>query len=539
MVSVGKLSAGQARYYLDQAGGPVTAAEALTSGVEDYYLGGPEAAGRWLGRGARALGLDGRVAGRRASTPCSPATARSPASSLRTPRLGRGLRRDVLGAEERERAVRASATRRSQARDPRRARARRRGGVRLLRAVDGVRPPRRGRRRARAGRRAWSRPRSGIARRRAGDPQLHTHVLVANLVRGPDGRWSALDGRLDLRARPDGRLPLPGRAARGAHADARRRVDAGAQGLAEIRGVSEPRHPGVLRRRAEIEAAMELPRLTRPHAAQVAALDTRRAKDRRGTARSSSRRNGGLRAARLGLREARIGRLLGRETLAPTDWTGRVRRARRADRTDAERTSTFRPPRRPPGALPARRPGARRSQELERAADAFLRLASRSCCSANGQRVEPRYSTVELVETEQRTVATAVALRGAGRGVATADAVQAALTLADRTSPASSGAMVRATHSRTATASPSSSGRRAPARPPPLGAAREAWQATGIPVRGGAIARKAAHELGRTAGIAGHERRGAAATATPARARHRSRGRRGEHARHPRMRRAA
>jgi hypothetical protein len=30
---------------------------------------------------------------------------------------------------------------------------------------------------------------------RAGDPQLHTHVVVANLGRGPDGRWSALDGR--------------------------------------------------------------------------------------------------------------------------------------------------------------------------------------------------------------------------------------------------------------------------------------------------------------------------------------------------------
>src|ERR671914_369579 len=30
---------------------------------------------------------------------------------------------------------------------------------------------------------------------RLGDPQLHTHVLVANLGRGVDGRWSALDGR--------------------------------------------------------------------------------------------------------------------------------------------------------------------------------------------------------------------------------------------------------------------------------------------------------------------------------------------------------
>jgi conjugative relaxase-like TrwC/TraI family protein len=30
---------------------------------------------------------------------------------------------------------------------------------------------------------------------RAGDPQLHTRVLVANLTRGPDGRWTAIDAR--------------------------------------------------------------------------------------------------------------------------------------------------------------------------------------------------------------------------------------------------------------------------------------------------------------------------------------------------------
>src|SRR5919199_6909742 len=30
---------------------------------------------------------------------------------------------------------------------------------------------------------------------RAGDPQLHTHVLVANVVLGADGQWSTLDGR--------------------------------------------------------------------------------------------------------------------------------------------------------------------------------------------------------------------------------------------------------------------------------------------------------------------------------------------------------
>jgi conjugative relaxase-like TrwC/TraI family protein len=30
---------------------------------------------------------------------------------------------------------------------------------------------------------------------RAGDPLLHTHVIVSNRVQGPDGRWTALDGR--------------------------------------------------------------------------------------------------------------------------------------------------------------------------------------------------------------------------------------------------------------------------------------------------------------------------------------------------------
>jgi conjugative relaxase-like TrwC/TraI family protein len=30
---------------------------------------------------------------------------------------------------------------------------------------------------------------------RAGDPLVHTHLVVANRVQGPDGRWTALDGR--------------------------------------------------------------------------------------------------------------------------------------------------------------------------------------------------------------------------------------------------------------------------------------------------------------------------------------------------------
>jgi conjugative relaxase-like TrwC/TraI family protein len=36
----------------------------------------------------------------------------------------------------------------------------------------------------------------------AGDPLLHTHLVVANRVQRPDGRWTALDGRDVYRHRP-------------------------------------------------------------------------------------------------------------------------------------------------------------------------------------------------------------------------------------------------------------------------------------------------------------------------------------------------
>src|SRR4051794_11420359 len=61
MLSIGKLAVGQADYYLEQARGSVSRAGAVSSGVEDYYLTEPEAAGAWAGDGVRALALDGAV----------------------------------------------------------------------------------------------------------------------------------------------------------------------------------------------------------------------------------------------------------------------------------------------------------------------------------------------------------------------------------------------------------------------------------------------------------------------------------------------
>jgi conjugative relaxase-like TrwC/TraI family protein len=113
---------------------------------------------------------------------------------------------------------------------------------------------------------------------RAGDPHLHWHVLVANLTRGPDGRWSALDGTALYRSK---------RAAGAVFQAALRRelaVRLGVEWLpaqrdvAEIAGVPQAICRLFSKRRAEIEA--ELDRIGRddPAAADAAMLATRRAR---------------------------------------------------------------------------------------------------------------------------------------------------------------------------------------------------------------------------------------------------------------------
>jgi hypothetical protein len=51
VLSIGSLSAGQTEYYERK----------VARGMEDYYSGEGEAPGRWTGRAAGTLGLDGQV----------------------------------------------------------------------------------------------------------------------------------------------------------------------------------------------------------------------------------------------------------------------------------------------------------------------------------------------------------------------------------------------------------------------------------------------------------------------------------------------
>jgi len=180
VLSIGKIATGPAAaaYYADQVAPDPSA----------YYSGEGEAAGRWAGAGAGALGLEGEVsrvqldavlagAGQRTVRPGSVGgfdlTFRAPKSvsvlwAVADPALAVQLRAghdaavaQAMGYMERE-ACRAR---------------RGRGGVVQVRGEGFVSA-------------AFTHRTS-----RAGDPLLHTHVVTGNLTRGPDGRWTALDGR--------------------------------------------------------------------------------------------------------------------------------------------------------------------------------------------------------------------------------------------------------------------------------------------------------------------------------------------------------
>jgi conjugative relaxase-like TrwC/TraI family protein len=113
---------------------------------------------------------------------------------------------------------------------------------------------------------------------RCGDPQLHTHVVVANLLHGGDGKWSALNTReIYAQARTAGfvyQTVLRG--------ELTRRLGVTwtpvRNGQAEIAGMP----PELLRlfskRRRQIEAQLEQLGLDSTAAAQAATLDTRPAK---------------------------------------------------------------------------------------------------------------------------------------------------------------------------------------------------------------------------------------------------------------------
>ena len=184
VISIGKLSAGQEGYYLT----------GVAHGVEDYYIEAGEVPGRWLGAGAETLGLVGDVGDDEFRAVLSGV---DPSAGVRLRRAnGRLCAFDLtlsapksvslawaLGSQHTAAVVIAAhehAVDETIAYLEREAIGSRRGH-------DGVESVKGGGVIGAAFRHRTS---------RAGDPQLHTHVLVANATLCEDGAWRALDGRL-------------------------------------------------------------------------------------------------------------------------------------------------------------------------------------------------------------------------------------------------------------------------------------------------------------------------------------------------------
>jgi len=188
VLSLWKLSAGDApeRYYLEQ----------VAQGQEDYYAGDGEAPGQWAGSGAGALGVGGRVEDHELKRLLQ---ARDPSTGeqLRRPiRDGAIAGFDLTFRAPKSVSILWGAGQADIAHEVREAhdRAVERALGYLEREACLARRGHGGREHVRGDGFVAAAFRHRASR--ASDPLLHTHVVVGNLTRGPDGRWTALDGRL-------------------------------------------------------------------------------------------------------------------------------------------------------------------------------------------------------------------------------------------------------------------------------------------------------------------------------------------------------
>lgn len=521
MLSIGKLGAGQAEYYLEQAEEPVTRVGAVGSGIEDYYLAGPEAPGRWLGAGSSPLGLGGTVGEDQLRRALG---GEHPASGARLGRTSGGKR--VPGfdltfsapksvsvlfgiGDERLRGVIAAAH--DQAVDDAFGYVERHGAV-TRRGAGGLHSIRGNGLTGAAFRHRTS---------RAGDPQLHTHVLVANLTLGADGQWSALDGRrLYAHAKTAGYLY-----------EARLRAELSRvlgvewtpvrNGIADIAGVPPAALRAFSRRRAEIDAELARHGARGPAAAQIAALETRRRKDYRVTPEQLAP-EWRLRATALGLEPASVAELLGRVAPSRLDAALEEAIALRLAGPDGltRQRSTFTRRDVVQGFSQALPPGTVASvAEIEAAADRLLRSegvvvlakSERGASRAgvlrrhDGRLVpivpdERRYSTPELLLLERRILEYGTAGRGAGVGTVHEAVVERMLSRRPGLAPEQAEMVRRLVCDGDAVAVVV--GQAGTGKTYALAAAREVWEYGGHTVIGAALARRAAHELEEGSGIA-------------------------------------
>jgi conjugative relaxase-like TrwC/TraI family protein len=482
VLSIGKVGGGQAdpTYYV----------ESVAQGADDYYSGHGEAPGKWEGGGAAASGLTGTV---------------ESDTFLRTLEAEAKAGRKVLGFdltfsapksvsvlfgiadEEVSAAVRDShdeAVRQALGYMERHACWTRRGtdGVQRLQG-EGLTV-------------ATFRHRTS----RAGDPQLHTHAVVANRTIA-EGRATALDGQaLYAHARTAGFLY---QAALRAQLVERVGVAWGPveRGTAEIEGFDEEVIKHFSRRSEEIRERMAVHGGHSARSAQAATLETRRRKDY-DVAVTRLQDEWRARASELGLDASSLAGLLDRRIAGPASKPDieQAGKAMLADNGITERASSF-DRRDVLRAWAEAHPEGARVADLERLADDSLASSEVVRLESPAARVHlggPRRSTPELLDTEHRLLAgaqdrkatgiaqvaaeqVATTVRGCGLFAEQRELVEALTTSGDGVQVVRAAAGTGKTRA--------------------LSVARAVWEEDGIHVYGCALAARAAVELEQLAGI--------------------------------------
>jgi conjugative relaxase-like TrwC/TraI family protein len=402
MLSIGKLGKGQESYYLEK----------VAEGAEDYYSGEGEEAGQWLGDAAAELGLSGEVEPDQLVamlTGMNPATGeplglRAVANGGAVPGFDLTFSAPksvslawALGGPEAAAEVKAAHQRSVEA-----ALAyMQREACWTRRGTDS------------AGERVFLKGKGYLAAgylhrsSRNGDPQLHTHVLIANATKGPDGKWTRLyHPAIYDHAKTAGYIYE-------AHLrhELTRRLGVEWQpvrnGIAEIKGFADEWLKTFSTRRAEILEAAGADASAR--ARRVATLATRNAKEK-GLAPEDLRARWRSKAKEIGLDREAIAAAMGKEVeLAARLTLDTLDRQVTAHASHFDRRDAIQ-------AVADLLPNGAPAHEVESAADAFL--ASESVVTVAETAKGFRYTTTRIWELEREALKTAERMAKEPRGEA-------------------------------------------------------------------------------------------------------------------------
>jgi conjugative relaxase-like TrwC/TraI family protein len=497
VLSIGKMVARSGEYYI----------ATVANGREEYYTGSGESPGFWLGVGARRLGLEGSVAPddlRQVLAGMSPQgeiltagrvdeakrvagfdlTWSAPKSvsllfGLSDPGVAavvRGVHEDAVDQAVRYLERHALSVRRGA------------GGQNSVGAEGLVAA-------------AFTHRTS-----RAGDPQLHTHVLVANVAKGVDGIWSAPDARLLYGHSRTAGFLYQGALRAGLTRALGVRFGEVSRGMAELHAVPKPLLRAFSTRRREIEHQMAETGATSARSAELAALVTRPAKD----AADSGATSIGLRQRwlaqidELGLAPRRDGgpleHLLGVEAWRPPSSSEVNQLLHRLAGSEGLTAGHAAFERRDVARLVAEAlPRGSRVPDVEVLADRFLKRSDVLPMASVGRGGEIRHTTLEMLGVERSLLDAAGRLCQDHRGITHRASLVSALDhfrlLSDEQSQmvgtlTSSGAGVEVVV-----------GKAGAGKTLALAAARMSWESSGFRVLGTALSARAARGLRDGAGI--------------------------------------